>query len=52
MARGFLEGTPRINLQTGFEILQPSGYVVFLYEYGHHYRVDTDRRPAAPADRY
>jgi hypothetical protein len=49
VARGFLEGTPRINLQTGFEILQPSGYVVFLYEYGHHYRVvPIDGRPHLP----
>ena len=49
VARGFLEGTPRINLQTGFEILQPPGYVVFLYEYGHHYRViPLDGRPHLP----
>ena len=25
VARGFMEGTPRINLQTGFQILQPPG---------------------------
>jgi hypothetical protein len=49
VARGFMEGTPRINLQTGFQILQPAGYVVFLYEYGHHYRiVPLDDRPHAP----
>ena len=49
VARGFLEGTPRINLQTGFQILQPEGYVVFLYEYGHHYRiVPLDGRPHLP----
>ena len=39
VARGFLEGTPRINLQTGFQIVQAPGYVVFLYEYGHTYRI-------------
>lgn len=39
VARGFLEGTPRINLQSGFQILQTPTQVVFLYEYGHHYRV-------------
>jgi hypothetical protein len=51
VARGFLEGTPRINLQTGFQILQPAGYVVFLYEYGHHYRVvPLDDRPHLPGD--
>jgi hypothetical protein len=49
VARGFLEGTPRINLQTGFQIVQPEGYVVFLYEYGHHYRVvPLDGRPHLP----
>ena len=49
VARGFMEGTPRINLQTGFQILQPPGYVVFLYEYGHHYRVvPLDSRPHLP----
>ncbi len=49
VARGFLEGTPRINLQTGFQILQPPGYVVFLYEYGHTYRVvPLDGRPHLP----
>jgi hypothetical protein len=49
VARGFAEGTPRINLQTGFQILQPAGYVVFLYEYGHHYRiVPIDGRPHLP----
>jgi hypothetical protein len=49
VARGFMEGTPRINLQTGFQILQPTGYVVFLYEYGHHYRVvPLDDRPHLP----
>ena len=49
VARGFLEGTPRINLQTGFQIVQPAGYVVFLYEYGHTYRiVPLDGRPHLP----
>lgn len=49
VARGFLEGTPRINLQSGFQILQPAGCVVFLYEYGHHYRVvPLDGRPHLP----
>ena len=46
VARGFMEGTPRINLQTGFQILQTPGQVVFLYEYGHHFRVvPIDGRP-------
>ncbi len=51
VARGFMEGTPRINLQTGFQILQTPGRVVFLYEYGHHFRsVPLDGRPHLPAD--
>jgi hypothetical protein len=51
VARGFMEGTPRINLQTGFQILQSAGRVVFLYEYGHHFRsVPLDGRPHLPAD--
>ena len=46
VARGFAEGTPRINLQSGFQILQTPGKVVFLYEYGHHFRVvPLDGRP-------
>jgi len=46
VARGFMEGVPRINLQTGFQILQMPNQVVFLYEYGHHYRViPLDGRP-------
>jgi hypothetical protein len=51
VARGFMEGTPRINLQTGFQIIQLPGRVVFLYEYGHHFRsVPLDGRPHLPAD--
>jgi hypothetical protein len=51
VARGFMEGTPRINLQTGFQIIQAPGRVVFLYEYGHHFRsVPLDGRPHLPAD--
>ena len=34
VARGFMEGTPRINLQTGFQILQTPGQVTFLYRTG------------------
>jgi len=50
VARGFMEGTPRINLQTGFQIIQAPGRVVFLYEYGHHFRsVPLDGRPHLPA---
>jgi hypothetical protein len=46
-----MEGTPRINLQTGFQIIQAPGRVVFLYEYGHHFRsVPLDGRPHLPAD--
>ena len=46
VARGFMEGVPRINLQTGFQILQMPNQVVFLYEYGHHFRVvPLDGRP-------
>jgi hypothetical protein len=51
VARGFMEGTPRINLQTGFQIIQAPGRVVFLYEYGHHFRsIPLDGRPHLPAD--
>ena len=51
VARGFMEGTPRINLQTGFQIIQLPGRVVFLYEYGHHFRsIPLDGRPHLPAD--
>jgi len=51
VARGFMEGTPRINLQTGFQILQTPGQVTFLYEYGHHFRVvPIDNRPHLDAD--
>jgi len=51
VARGFMEGTPRINLQTGFQIIQAPGRVVFLYEYGHHFRsIPIDGRPHLPAD--
>lgn len=51
VARGFMEGTPRINLQTGFQIIQAAGRVVFLYEYGHHFRsVPLDGRPHLPSD--
>lgn len=46
VARGFLEGVPRINLQGGFEIQQYPGYVVFVFDYGHTYRVvPVDGRP-------
>jgi hypothetical protein len=38
-------------LQTGFQIVQTPGRVVFLYEYGHHYRsIPLDGRPHLPAD--
>lgn len=51
VARGFMEGVPRINLQTGFQILQTTNRVVILYEYGHHYRViPLDGRPHLPKD--
>ncbi len=51
VARGFMEGVPRINLQTGFQILQTPNRVVILYEYGHHYRViPLDGRPHLPKD--
>ena len=46
VARGFMEGIPRINYQGGLQILQMRGQVVFLYEYGHHWRVvPIDGRP-------
>ena len=46
VARGFMEGIPRINYQGGLQILQMPGQVVFLYEYGHHWRVvPVDGRP-------
>jgi hypothetical protein len=51
VARGFVEGTPRIIVQSGFQLLQPEGYVVLLYEYGHHYRIiPLDGRPHLPSD--
>jgi hypothetical protein len=51
VARGFMEGVPRINLQTGFQILQTPGAVTILYEYGHHYRViPLDGRPHLAGD--
>jgi hypothetical protein len=51
VARGFMEGVPRINLQTGFQILQTPNRVVILYEYGHHYRViPLDGRPHLAKD--
>jgi hypothetical protein len=51
VARGFLEGTPRINMQTGFQIIQAKDRVVILYEYGHHYRdIPLDNRPHLPGD--
>ena len=51
VARGFMEGVPRINLQTGFQILQTPQSVVILYEYGHHYRViPLDGRPHLAGD--
>jgi hypothetical protein len=51
VARGFMEGTPRINLQTGFQIIQAPGRIVFLYEYGHHFRsIPLDGRPHLPED--
>jgi hypothetical protein len=51
VSRGFMEGVPRINLQTGFQILQTANRVVILYEYGHHYRViPLDERPHLPGD--
>jgi hypothetical protein len=41
-----MEGIPRINYQGGLQILQTPGQVVFLYEYGHHWRVvPVDGRP-------
>jgi len=46
VVRGFLEGVPRINLQGGFQILQPPGQVVLVHDYGHTYRViPLDGRP-------
>jgi hypothetical protein len=51
VARGFHEGTPRINYQSGFQLIQAPGRVVFLYEYGHTFRsIPLDGRPHLPAD--
>jgi hypothetical protein len=37
---------PRINLQGGFQILQPPGQVVLVHDYSHTYRViPLDSRP-------
>jgi hypothetical protein len=50
VVRGFLNGVPRINYQSPIQILQQPGYVVFLYEYHHAYRlVPLDGRPHVPA---
>lgn len=46
VVRGFLEGVPRINLQGGFQIIQPPGQVVLVHDYSHTYRViPLDGRP-------
>jgi hypothetical protein len=42
----YLSGIPRVFYQGGFQILQPPGYVVFLQEFNHAYRiVPLDQRP-------
>ena len=42
----YLSGIPRVLYQGAFQILQPPGYVVFLQEFNHGYRiVPLDRRP-------
>lgn len=39
-------GQPRMAYQGAFQILQPPGYVLFLYEWAHQYRViPLDNRP-------
>jgi hypothetical protein len=46
VTRGFMQGVPRINYQTGSQIMQFPGVVVITYDYGHHYRViPIDGRP-------
>jgi hypothetical protein len=51
-AHCMLSGVPRQNYAPfGYQILQPPGYVVFLYEYIHAYRIiPLDGRPHAPAN--
>jgi hypothetical protein len=45
-AQCFLDGVPRINYQTRFEIIQAPSNVVFLYDFGHMSRiVPMDGRP-------
>lgn len=45
VVRCFLEGT-RNFYQSGFQILQPPGYVVIVFEYQHAYRfIPLDNRP-------
>ena len=48
--RCLLHGVPRNNWYQGMQILQRPGYVVFLHNYNHAYRViPTDGRPHLPA---
>lgn len=39
VVRCFMQGMPRILYQSGMRIVQKPGYIVQLWEYGHHYRV-------------
>ena len=38
-AQCFIDGVPRINYQSRFEVLQVPGNVVFLYDFGHMSRI-------------
>ena len=45
-AKCYPDGVPRINYQSEWQIIQPPGYVVFLYSFTHEYRVvPIDGRP-------
>ena len=49
MAKCFLPGTPRMNYQSQFQILQTPGHVIIHYEFNHAYRViPLDGRPRLP----
>jgi hypothetical protein len=51
VARGFMEGVPRINCRPASRFCRRPRSVVILYEYGHHYRViPLDGRPHLPKD--
>lgn len=51
-AHCFMSGVPHSAYQQfGFQVVQPPGYVLILFEYAHSYRIiPTDGRPHIPPD--